>query len=50
MRADNPLRALKDSDRLLITPHIGWGSIEARTLLMEMVLQHIQEFLEETGK
>ncbi len=31
MSPDNPLRRIKASDRLLITPHIGWASVEART-------------------
>ncbi len=44
MAADNPLRAIKDSDRLIITPHIAWASIEARTRLMEIILGQIKEF------
>lgn len=44
MRADNPLREIKDSNRLLITPHVAWASVEARTRLMEIVLQQIMEF------
>lgn len=44
MRADNPLREIKDSSRLLITPHVAWASVEARTRLMEIVLQQITEF------
>ena len=35
MRKDNPLRKIKDSEKLIITPHIGWASVEARTRLME---------------
>ncbi|MEG0590625.1 MAG: D-2-hydroxyacid dehydrogenase [Lachnospiraceae bacterium] len=44
MRQDNPLLALKDSRRLLITPHIAWASIESRTRLMKIILQQIQDF------
>lgn len=44
MSADNPLRRIKDSDKLLITPHIAWASVEARTRLMEIILQQIKEF------
>lgn len=44
MSADNPLREIKDSDKLLITPHIAWASLEARTRLMEIILGQIQEF------
>ena len=31
MSEDNPLRSIKDSERLIITPHIAWASIEARS-------------------
>ena len=44
MRADNPLREIKDSDKLMITPHIAWASIEARTRLMEIIEGQIREF------
>lgn len=44
MSKDNPLREIKDSDRLLITPHIAWASVEARTRLMETILEQIKEF------
>ena len=44
MSPDNPLREIKDSEKLLITPHIAWASIEARTRLMKMIEQQIEEF------
>ena len=44
MSSDNPLRFIKDSDRLLITPHIAWASVEARTRLMTIILEQIREF------
>ncbi len=43
MAADNPLKEIKDSERLLITPHIAWASIEARTRLMQIILGYIKE-------
>ena len=43
MAADNPLKEIKDSERLLITPHIAWASIEARTRLMQIILGYIRE-------
>lgn len=46
MSKDNPLRAIKDSDRLLITPHIAWASVEARTRLMKTIEGQIEEFFE----
>lgn len=42
MSADNPLLRIKDSRRLLITPHIAWASIEARTNLMNIILEQIK--------
>ena len=45
MQPDNPLRAIKDSSKLIITPHIAWASVEARTSLMEIILGQIREFL-----
>lgn len=45
MRADNPLREIKDSERLIITPHIAWASLEARNRLMQMVTGKIADFL-----
>lgn len=44
MREDNPLRRIKDSEKLIITPHIAWASVEARTRLMEIILGQIREF------
>lgn len=44
MSADNPLLAIKDSKKLLITPHIAWASVEARTNLMRIILGQIKEF------
>ncbi|MGN0483535.1 MAG: D-2-hydroxyacid dehydrogenase [Lachnospiraceae bacterium] len=44
MAADNPLRAIQDSSRLLVTPHIGWASVEARTHLMDIIYNTIKEF------
>lgn len=46
MSVDNPLREIKDSNRLLITPHIAWASIEARTRLMKIIEGQIREFFQ----
>lgn len=45
MSADNPLRAIKDSKKLLITPHVAWASVEARTKLMGIILEQIKEYM-----
>lgn len=46
MNKNNPLCKIKDSNRLIITPHIAWASVEARTRLMRTIETQIQEFLE----
>ena len=44
MSASSPFLHMKDSKRLLITPHIAWASIEARTRLMNTILGQIKEY------
>ena len=44
MSPENPLRRIKDSTKLLITPHIAWASVEARTNLMNIILGQIKEW------
>ncbi|MCL1989392.1 MAG: D-2-hydroxyacid dehydrogenase [Defluviitaleaceae bacterium] len=46
MLENNPLRCIKDSKKLLITPHIAWASVEARTRLMKLVLNNIVTYFE----
>ena len=45
MSAENPLRQIKDSEKLIITPHIAWASVEARTRLMEIICNQIKEYM-----
>ena len=42
---DSPLADYKDSDRLIITPHIAWASKEARVRLMDMILTQLKEWM-----
>ena len=44
MSPENPLLSFKDSKRLIITPHIAWASVEARTNLMNIILGQIKEW------
>ena len=46
MQEDNPLRRIKDSEKLIITPHIAWASVEARTRLMQIILEQVKSFYE----
>ena len=41
----NPLLKVKNKEQLLLTPHIGWASIEARKRLIKMVAKNIEEFI-----
>ena len=43
---DNPLLKIKNKDRLFITPHIAWTSIEARKKLIKEIAENIKSFLE----
>lgn len=45
MAADNPLLAVQDSTRLIITPHIGWATVEARQRCVDEVALNIKAFL-----
>lgn len=49
MAEDNPLRFIKDSNRLVITPHIAWASVEARARLMRIVAGQIKDFYNNTA-
>lgn len=44
MNPDSPFLPVKDSKRLLITPHIAWASVEARNRLMDIIYHQIKEF------
>lgn len=44
MTEDNPLLEVKEKDRLVITPHIAWASVEARNYLMDIILGQIRDF------
>lgn len=45
MSETNPLAKIKDSKKLVITPHIAWASVEARNRLMQIIVGQIREFL-----
>lgn len=44
IEADNPLLRIKDSTKLVITPHVAWGTVEARIRLMDEVYENIVAF------
>lgn len=45
MAADNPLYEIKDSKKLIITPHIAWATVEARQRVVDEVYKNIEAFL-----
>lgn len=45
MAKDNPLARIKDSTKLIITPHMAWASLESRTRLVDEVVKNIEAFL-----
>ena len=45
LEPSNPLSQLKDSNRLIITPHLAWASVEARTRCVQGVYENIKAFL-----
>lgn len=45
MEPDCPLIKIKDSKKLLVTPHIAWATVEARQRVVDEVCLNIQAFL-----
>ncbi len=46
MKESNPLSRIMDSNKLIITPHLAWASIEARKRVVEETYKNIQAFYE----
>ena len=40
---DHVYHTVRDRSRLLLTPHVGWASVEARTLLIDGLLENIRK-------
>ncbi len=45
LEPENPLSRVKDSSRLIITPHLAWASVEARKRCVEEACLNIAAFL-----
>ena len=45
LELSNPLSQLKDSNQIIITPHLAWASVEARTRCVEQTAENIRAFL-----
>ncbi len=44
--ADNPLGTIQDSQKLIITPHLAWASVEARIRCVSEVHENIRAYQE----
>lgn len=42
----NPLSKIMDSDKLIITPHLGWASTEARQRCVDFAYDNVKSFIE----
>jgi glycerate dehydrogenase len=42
---NNPLMHIKHKERLLITPHMAWASIEARQKLLAGIVENIEHYI-----
>lgn len=42
----SPLRQVNNRDRLILTPHVAWGSIEARTRVVEDICKSVKAYLD----
>ena len=45
MPADHPLLAIKDSNKLVITPHNAWATYEARVRLLDEIYNNLNSFI-----
>lgn len=45
INADNPLLRIRDSGKLIVTPHIAWATVEARMRCAEEVLLNIKAWM-----
>lgn len=47
--AYHPYYRIKDREKIVFTPHVGWASIEARGRLVGMMVENIKRFLSATN-
>ncbi|HJE65435.1 MAG TPA: D-2-hydroxyacid dehydrogenase [Campylobacter avium] len=46
MLKNHPLLAVKNKERLIITPHVAWASFESLNALMDIVYNNLKEWIE----
>jgi glycerate dehydrogenase len=42
IKSDHPYMKIKDKEKVILTPHIGWASIEARKVLVDKLAENIK--------
>jgi glycerate dehydrogenase len=47
VKKDNPLLNVKNKEKIILTPHMAWISIESRTTLIDKVCENIENFIKE---
>ncbi|OUT11011.1 hydroxyacid dehydrogenase [Campylobacter concisus] len=48
MSKNSPFLNVKNKENLLITPHVAWGSLEARKTLIAKIVANIENFINES--
>jgi len=44
--ADHPMATIAHCDNVMLTPHMAWGTLEARVRCLEEIVQNIESFLD----
>ena len=42
---DHPYLCIKNKQKLILTPHVAWGSVEARTRVIALTAENIENFI-----
>ncbi len=43
--SNNPLLSMKNKNKLIMSPHIAWASLESRTTLLDLTYEYLNNFL-----
>ena len=49
IKSNNPLLKVMDREKILITPHMAWASMESRARLIEGVARNIEQFMRDNS-
>jgi lactate dehydrogenase-like 2-hydroxyacid dehydrogenase len=48
--ATNPLLKIKNSEKIILTPHIAWSALEARQGLLRQIIAHIRDYKQQVSR